>query len=273
MNVRKLSRSLLMGTLAMTAALSAGAAGTGYAASRPATAVQNVQRATSLVGKIPGSGFARGRRAVVLRKARLAARVEVAASVLLVAPSTATGGPERGGKRRAPLCLHKSGRTLERRGPVRIFRTQHGVFGCVKSSRHAWLLGRSPAQIAGPYVAIKQSSSNQYAFQASARVTDLRSGNGYAIYSVYQPISGPYTGTPSVWPAEAFVLGPDGRTVRLWDTGTMTPTGQVLDLIGFRHFARRLATAPPQSIAQRSITYNGRRVSWTKDGTRRSVAV
>jgi hypothetical protein len=195
------------------------------------------------------------------------------AAYALSRPATAAANVQRGGKRLVPLCLDKSGRTLERRGPVRIFRTLHGVFGCVKSSRHAWLLGGRPAQIAGPYVAVEQSSSDQYAFQASARVTDLRNGKGYLIYSVYQPISGPYTGAPSVWPVETFVLGPDGRTVRLWDTGTMTPAGQVLDLIGFRHFARRLATAPPQGIARRSITYNGHRVGWTEDGTRRSVTV
>lgn len=49
--------------------------GTGYAAGRPPTAARNVQRAAVLVGNIPESKLARGRRAVVLGKAKRAAQL------------------------------------------------------------------------------------------------------------------------------------------------------------------------------------------------------
>jgi hypothetical protein len=76
---------------------------------------------------------------------------------------------------------------------------------------------------------------------------------------------------------EAFTLGPDGRTARLYDTfaanasPSATPTGQVLDLIGFHHFRRQLATSSPGGIVPASLAYDGHTVTWTQNGSLQSV--
>ena len=58
----------------VAAAVSVASPGAGYTASRPATAVQHLQRAAALVGKIPASKFGAGRRALIVREARVAVR-------------------------------------------------------------------------------------------------------------------------------------------------------------------------------------------------------
>jgi len=214
----------------------------------------------------------------------------VSALVLLVAPGVATASLGRSAQRRAAVCQRRPGHTMMRRGEVRVFRASGVVYGCVKGSLSAWPLWRasrrqsgSVAQVNRQFVAVDSRASDQYAFDASLRVFDLRSGRSYSIASESEPLSGGATGDPSTpgpWPVEKFVLGPDGRAVRLYERFTAaandysgTVIGQVLDVIGFHKSARRLATSPPGGIAPGSLTYDGHMVTWTQDGTRRAASI
>jgi len=214
----------------------------------------------------------------------------IPALVLLAAPGVAPASRARSAKRRAAVCQRRPGHTMTRRGEVRVFRASGVVYGCVKGSSSAWPLWRPSrrqtgwvAQVNRQFVAVDSRTSDQYAFDASLRVFDLRTGRSYSIASESEPLSGATTGKPSTpgpWPIERFVLGPDGRTARLYErfaaaandySGTVI--GQVLDVIGFHASTRRLATSPPGGIAPGSLAYDGHRVTWTQDGTRRAASI
>jgi hypothetical protein len=214
----------------------------------------------------------------------------VAALVLLPAPGVAIARPARLAKRRAPVCQRIPGHTMMRRGEVRIFRASGVVYGCVKDSGSAWPLWEpsprqsgSVAQVNRQFAAVESRTSDQYKFDVSLDVVDLRSGRSYSIASESEPLGGGVAGDPSTpgpWPIEAFVLGSDGRTVRLYEKFTAgaseysgTVVGQVMDVIGFHNFDRRLATSPPGGIAPGSLAYDGPRVTWTQDGTRHTASV
>lgn len=214
----------------------------------------------------------------------------IPALVLLAAPGVAPASRARSAERRAAVCQRRPGHTVTRRGEVRVFRASGVVYGCLKDSSSAWPLwsaSRSQtgwvAQVNRQFIAVDSRTGDQYAFDASLSVFDLRAGGSYSIASESEPLGGPATGNPSTpgpWPVEKFVLGPDGRTVRLYerfaaaandDSGTVI--GQVLDAIGFHTAARRLATSPPGGIAPASLAYDGHRVTWTQDGTRRATSI
>jgi hypothetical protein len=86
--------------------------------------------------------------------------------------------------------------------------------------------------------------------------------------------------TPGPWPLEAFALGSDGRTARLYATFPAHPnpsydaarSGQVLDLIGFHRFRRQLAVSGPGGIAATSLSYRGHTVTWTQNGAPSSAS-
>jgi hypothetical protein len=209
-------------------------------------------------------------------------------------------------------CQHQAGRTILRRGAVRVFK-QAGpegalVFGCVKGSTRAvmlWEVGPEVApgvtetagsvrQVAGPFLAAEATTSNQYEYSQSIEVFDLRSGAHYPIAAVSEPIDEP--APPGAPRLERFVLAGDGRAVRLYGppasaTGTTgatgsegatgvtgapgtttTPATQTLDLLGFHHLDRQLATGPPGSIAPASLAFNGTTVTWTQNGARQSAS-
>jgi hypothetical protein len=80
--------------------------------------------------------------------------------------------------------------------------------------------------------------------------------------------------TPGPWPLEAFALGSDGRTARLYATFpthpnpsySAAPSGQVLDVIGFHRFRRQLTVSGPGGIAPTSLSYRDHTVTWTQNG-------
>lgn len=195
---------------------------------------------------------------------------------------------------RGVRCQHRHGHTILRQGVIRVFRAPGGVYGCVKGRRNKVFLWQdhhklgeyssgSVSQAAGHFLAIQSSSGDQYAYDTSLEVVNLRTGASYAIASESEPISGPATGNPSTpgpWPIQAFVLGSDGRTARLYETfpasstqGYNTPpSGQVLDVIGFHHFRVQLATSQPGGIAPSSLAYHGHTVTWTQNGVPHSAS-
>jgi hypothetical protein len=141
----------------------------------------------------------------------------------------------------------------------------------------------SVKQVAGRFVAVEASQGDQYGFEESLTVVDLRSGSEYSVASLSQPIWGEASGepaTPGPWPLEAFALGSDGRTARLYATFSThpnpsydaAPSGQVLDLIGFHHLRRQLAVSGPGEIAATSLSYQDRTVTWTQKGAPRSAS-
>jgi hypothetical protein len=180
-------------------------------------------------------------------------------------------------------CQRQHGKTILRRGVVRIFERSGAVYGCLEGSVRIVELGGSVEQVAGPFVAEEGSQSDQYRYTASLEVVDLRSGRSYVVASLEQPIWGEASGepaTPGTWPLEAFVLGSDGRTARLYDifpkhpnpSYDAVPSGQVLDLIGFHHFRRQLAVSGPGEIAAASLSYRDHTVTWTQNGAPRSAS-
>jgi hypothetical protein len=215
--------------------------------------------------------------------------------VVTAADAASPGRVAETASHRSVVCQHKRGRTILRRGVVRVFKRQGTVYGCVNGSKRAWSLwetqnyltqskGGAVKQVAGPYVAVAASTNNQYGFEQSLAVSNLRTGASYAVASVAGELSGVTSGepaTPGPWPLETFVLGPDGRTARLYDTFAPPPnantaapvTGQVIDLIGFHRFRRQLATSAPGGIARASLGYDGRTVAWTQNGTPQSASV
>ena len=213
-----------------------------------------------------------------------------AALVLLATPGVAVARSARSAEQRAAVCQRIPGRTMMRQGEVRIFRASGVVYGCVNGSQSAWALWQpsptlsgSVAQVNRQFVAVKSQTSDQYEFDASLAVVDLRSGRSYPIASESEPLDGPVTGNPSTpgpWPIEAFALGSDGLAVRLYERFTAgtseqsaTVVGQVLDVIGFQHLHRWLATSPPGEIAPVSVHYEGHKVTWTQDGSRHAANV
>jgi hypothetical protein len=215
--------------------------------------------------------------------------VIVAALFLLPTPGAALARPASAAERRAAVCQHVPGRTLLRRGHVRVFRASDVVYGCVNGSESAWPLWQSSlrqsgsvAEVNGRFVAVRSRTSDQYEFDLSLDVVDLRSGRRYSIAWESEPLGGGVAGDPSTpgpWPIEAFVLGPDGRTIRLYDkliagasqySGTVV--GQVLNVIGFHHLNRQLATSPPGAIASASLAYDGHKVTWTQNGSPQSAS-
>jgi hypothetical protein len=236
-----------------------------------------------------------------------ATTLSVLAALGVSAPgASAAGAPHSmSAAHHAILCQHQTGRTILRRGAVRVFK-QVGpegalVFGCVKGSTRAvvlWEVGPEIApgvvettgsvrQVAGRFLAAEATTSNQYAYSQSIEVFDLRSGAHYPVAAVQEPIDEP--APPGAPRLERFVLAGDGRTVRLYGppanatgrtgatgaTGTSTSTTaavQTLDLLGFHHLDRQLATSPPGSIAPASLAVNGDTGTWTQNGEQQSAS-
>jgi hypothetical protein len=213
--------------------------------------------------------------------------------------SAAFGGEEVAGvlakhKQLHILCERRHGKTILRRGVVRVFKTSSGAYGCVEGSlRIVSLWGMGPEdwgvsgfpvkQVAGRFIAVQFSAESQYEYAAWVTVVDLRSGSSYTVASLSQPTDEEASGeppTPGPWPLEAFALGSDGRTARLYDTFSTHPnpsyeaarTGQVLDLVGFHHFRRQLAVSGPGVIAAMSLSYNNQTVTWTQNGAPQSAS-
>ncbi len=200
----------------------------------------------------------------------------------------------------AILCQRQAGRTILRRGAVRVFK-QTGpegalVFGCVKGSTRAvmlWEVGPEVApgvvetsgsvgQVAGRFVAAEATTSNQYEYNQSIEVFDLRSGAHYPVIAVREPID---EGAPAWAPRlERYLLASDGRTVRLYGPpanmtpppgapgADTTPAPQTLDLLGFHHLERQLATGPAGAIAPASLAVKGSTVTWMQNGEQLSAS-
>ncbi len=223
----------------------------------------------------------------------------IAALATLLAPATAGASgaarAARSAQRRGEVCQRKHGRTIYRHGIVRAFKTSGGVSGCVDGSTSAWQLWGA-AEGAGPYETVSgsilQVSGRFLAFETetnikgsndfSIEVTDLRSGASYPIASWEQSLPFDEPPTPVRSPVQALVLGPDGRTACLEETlvanvapsaSEPLPIRQVLELLGFHHFHRRLATSLPGAIVAGSVAYDGHTVTWTQDGSAESASV
>jgi hypothetical protein len=195
------------------------------------------------------------------------------------------------------ICQRKRGHTILHRGVVRLFKGSGTVYGCLRGSRRAWQLwgvsgdpfqamSGAARQVAGPFVAFLSESSNQYTRWRTLAVEDLRSGASYPIADWEEEMGIHVTAqppTPGPWPLDAFRLGPDGRTARLYNTyvpptsalaeSMASPAGQILDLIGFDDLQRQLATSAPGGIVSSSLSYDGHTVTWTHNGSVESASV
>ncbi len=193
---------------------------------------------------------------------------------------------------RPPTCAHQKGPTLLRHGAVRVYTKSGLAYGCLLGSRRKFSLWQivdafttsangKVEQVVGPYLAYSASSGSQYEADQRDTVIDLRSGHTYSVASVIAPLSGGTTAdppTPGPYPLRTFVLGPDGRSARLYNSyaagaspGT-APSGEVLDLIGFRATPQQIASSGPGGIAPGSVTFDGHTVGWTQDGVAHTVS-
>jgi hypothetical protein len=202
----------------------------------------------------------------------------------------------------AVVCQRRRGHTILKRGVVRVFKAAGpiypAVFGCVKGSTRAVLLwevtpGPGPGpettgsvkQVAGRFIAVETSTSNQYDYEQGIEVFDLRSGASYAITGMsgsVEEAAGLEPSRPQPPTEEAYVLAPDGRTAALYATypapatasGSSSPTatGQLVEVLGFHDFHAVLATTGPNVIPPASLAFNGTTVTWTQDGEQRSAS-
>jgi hypothetical protein len=195
------------------------------------------------------------------------------------------------GKTLRRVCQRLPGHTIMRHGVARVFSHAGDIYGCVNGSQRAVWLWKiqaetrgSVTQVAGRFVAVDWMRDDQYEYDRAVVVVDLRTGSSYSIAEVTEPISGVPEGsppTPGPWPLETFALGSDGRAARLYDiyganSGSIygaTPVGQVLDLVGFHHYRRRLATGGPGAIVPGSLAYRDHTVTWQQDGSSRTTSV
>jgi hypothetical protein len=231
----------------------------------------------------------------------LAAATLMAAALGACVPGASASAPgSMSAAHHAILCQHQAGRTILRSGVVRVFK-QVGpegalVLGCVKGSTRAatlWEVGPEIApgvvettgavrQVVGRFLAVDTTRSNQYEFSQSIEVFDLRSGAHYPITAIREPIDEP--APPAAPRLERYVLAGDGRTVRLYgppanetaatedSSASTAPAVQTLDLLGFHHLDRQLATGPPGAIAPASLAVNGTTITWTQNGARQSAS-
>lgn len=192
------------------------------------------------------------------------------------------------------VCQLKHGHTVLQRGTIRIFsiKTAASVggpsvetgFGCLRGDRKAWKLWESTSdvsqtdnveQIADTFIALHETLTVNADFGESLTVFDLRNGSNYSIASIYDESVGPQT----PWPIAAYVLGLSGRSLVLAYTFVMgsgplfNTTGETLEMRGFHHYRRTLATAGPSAINPCSLTYTGHTVTWTENGTCHSASV
>jgi len=223
-----------------------------------------------------------------------ARRIARALAVLALAAAAPAAGAQAPHHQLA--CQHRRGRTILRRGEVRVYKAAGpvytAVYGCVIGSARTVQLwevvpGAGPApqttgsvkRVAGPFVAVETSTSNQYEHTQTLQVLDLRSGAGYTLSATVEPIDEPVALAPRL---EAYVLAADGRTAALYatfPTGASTgsaapsPTGQILEVRGLHAFRHVLATAGSGAIVPASLAFNGETASWTQGGEARSAGV
>ena len=183
-------------------------------------------------------------------------------------------------------CQRKHGHTVLQRGTVRIFSITTGSvskgefsqtgYGCLSGSRKAWKLWEFTSnvpqtdnveQVEGPFIALHTTLTVNANRGESLTVFDLRNGTKYSIASIFDESVGPQP----PWPLVADVLGPAGRSLVLAYTFGTGPifktTGETLEIRGFHHYRRTLATAAPGTINPCSLTYTGHKVTWTENGT------
>jgi hypothetical protein len=208
--------------------------------------------------------------------------------MIAAVPAAASAVTAASSPRHAVVCQHRPGHTILHHGVVRVFKAPGApyptVYGCVEGSTRAVALWEAPAaetmatpqrsgavkQVAGRFVAIESTTSNQYEDAQSIQVFDLGSGARYDLASEQEPLG--QTSVPAGRHLETWVLGADGRTAALYGTyaagpsAGANPTGQVLDLLGFHSSSSQLAAGPPGAIAPASVAFNGATVTWTQDG-------
>jgi hypothetical protein len=205
----------------------------------------------------------------------------------------AAAHPER---RHGVLCQHQRGRTIIRRGSVRVLERrvegrlpgEEAVFGCVVGSPRLVTLweagpdrGGSVERVNDRFVLVQSDVSNQYEGSTELAVFDLRSGASYGVGGTSEPLF-PLSSYAEERP-EIYLLARNGRTAILYEKlavtvapglsapATTTPTGQALVLLGFHHFKKQIASATPSAIDPSSISYNGQVISWTQEGATRSA--
>ncbi len=216
-----------------------------------------------------------------------------ACAVLTSASVTDAAGVAHTAEQRGVTCQRKHGHTILHHGTVRAFKSSGTVFGCVDGSTRAWPLwgsGDIPyeiesgliLQVSGRFVAFEIQTTVKGSNHWLIEVRDLRSGTGYQVAFWEQSLPFDEPPSPAKSPVLALVLGPDGRTVYLeevFDANVAPsasepfPTRQVLVLLGFHHFHRRLAISTPGGIVPGSVAYNGHTVTWTQSGSDESATV
>jgi hypothetical protein len=216
----------------------------------------------------------------------------ISVAALVVTPASGSAkGRARADAGSPATCQRKHGHTVLRRGTIRIFSITKGSvskgeyfqtgYGCLSGSRKAWKLWEFASdvhqtdtveQVEGPFIALHTTLTVNADFGESLTVFDLRDGAKYSIASIFDQSVGPQP----PWPVAAYVLGPAGRSLVLAYTFGLGPmfntTGETLELRGFHHYRRTLATAAPGVINPCSLTYTDHKATWTENGTCHSAS-
>jgi len=129
--------------------------------------------------------------------------------------------------------------------------------------------------VAGRFVLLSLAGGNQYAYNESTSVWDLRTGHRYAIAGLCSPTGGGDCASSGSTTAAAVVLTPGGRAVAAilpapdaHSTADGPVTIASFDTGGTRH---DLDTGSPDEIPPASLTLRADVASWTHAGELRSI--
>ena len=153
-------------------------------------------------------------------------------------------------------CVRPNGRTRTLAEGVASFTTETSL---------------SLAGVAGTWVGIRSSTSNQYGGGTSLRTVDVRTGRGYAVATESYMIGGPYQGQSVV----ANAVNSRGITAAIVDDlagggGTaVVVTKRRVVLFDSRGNLRELDSGPPGELDSRSLILDTHTVLWAHGGLTR----
>jgi hypothetical protein len=125
--------------------------------------------------------------------------------------------------------------------------------------------------VAGTWVAVRSSSSNQYGGSTSLRTADVRTGKSYTVATESYMLGGPYQGQA----VPAIAVNARGFTAAMVDDlasggGTaVVVTGRRVVLFDSRGNARQLDSGPPAELDPGSLILDTHTVLWSHGGLTR----
>jgi hypothetical protein len=207
-------------------------------------------------------------------------RVAIAACALAVLAAPSAGA-------KPPRC-HLAGLNVAHSKTIKVVKRTNEdtetvkLLGCVRPNGRTRTLAEGVASfttetslsldaVAGTWVAIRSSSSNQYGGSTSLRTADVRTGKSYAVATESYMLAGPYQGQA----VPAIAVNSRGFTAAMVDdlasgggTAVVVTRRRVL-LFDARGNVRELDSGPPGELDPRSLILDTHTVLWSHGGLTR----